>query len=95
MRRLIIFFIVVAVIAGLGSSMSGGSQAASSGTSYLYLKVGGIIAIAAGCGLAGLSWFVAQVLPRAMYPLLGAGVLVVAVQKMHHARSDLIAQGKW
>jgi hypothetical protein len=29
--------------------------------------------------LAGLSWFIAQVLPRAMYPLLGAGVLVVSV----------------
>ena len=45
----------------------------------LYLQVGGIIAIAAGCGLAALSWFVSQVIPRAMYPLLGAGALVICV----------------
>jgi hypothetical protein len=45
----------------------------------LYLRVGGIIAVAAGCGLAALSWFISQVLPRAMYPTLGAGVLVICV----------------
>jgi hypothetical protein len=45
----------------------------------LSLRIGGIIAIAVGCGLAALSWFVAQAQPRALYPILGAGVLVVCV----------------
>ncbi|HEX4649660.1 MAG TPA: hypothetical protein VH111_12585 [Steroidobacteraceae bacterium] len=45
----------------------------------VYLKVGGIVTIATGIGVALLSFFVAQVAPEALYPLLGAGVVAVCV----------------
>ncbi len=45
----------------------------------MYLQVGGIIAIAAGVGLAALAGFIAQVQPRALFPTLGVGVLVICV----------------
>jgi hypothetical protein len=45
----------------------------------LYLKVGGIITVAAGIGVALLSYFVAQVAPDALYPLIGAGLVAVCV----------------
>jgi hypothetical protein len=45
----------------------------------LYFKVGGIITVAAGIGMAGLSYFVAQVVPLALYPLLGLGLVAVCV----------------
>jgi hypothetical protein len=45
----------------------------------LYLQVGGIIAIAVGIGLAALAGFISQVRPLALFPILGAGVLVICV----------------
>jgi hypothetical protein len=45
----------------------------------MYLHIAGIIAIAAGIGLAGLAWFVSQVLPGSIYPIFGASVLVICV----------------
>ena len=49
------------------------------GLNPLYLKVGGIVTIASGIGVALLSFFVAQVAPVAFYPVLGAGVVAVCV----------------
>jgi hypothetical protein len=43
------------------------------------LKVGGIITIAAGIGLALLSVFISQVVPVALWWLLGAGTLALCV----------------
>ncbi len=43
------------------------------------LRIGGIITIASGVGLALLAIFVAQVLPGALYPIMGAGVLAICV----------------
>jgi len=45
----------------------------------LYLKVGGIVTIAAGVGVAVLSFFVSQVVPISFYPVLGAGIVAVCV----------------
>lgn len=45
----------------------------------LYFRVAGIITIATGVGVAGLSYFVAQVVPLALYPLLGVGLAAVCV----------------
>jgi hypothetical protein len=45
----------------------------------LYLKVGGIVTIAAGIGVALLSFFLAQVVPVALYPVLGGGIVAVCV----------------
>jgi hypothetical protein len=45
----------------------------------LYFKVAGIITVAAGTGIAGLAYFIAQVMPLALYPLLGVGLVAVCV----------------
>lgn len=45
----------------------------------LYLKVGGVVTIAAGVGVAVLSFFVSQVVPISFYPVLGAGIVAVCV----------------
>ncbi|HUE48346.1 MAG TPA: hypothetical protein VMO54_04000 [Steroidobacteraceae bacterium] len=45
----------------------------------LSLKVGGIVIIAAGIGVALLSVFLAQVAPVALYPVLGGGIVAVCV----------------
>jgi hypothetical protein len=45
----------------------------------LYLKVGGIVTIAAGIGVALLSFFLAQVAPIALYPVLGGGIVAVCL----------------
>jgi hypothetical protein len=45
----------------------------------LYLKVGGIVTIAAGIGVALLSFFLAQVVPVALCPVLGGGIVAVCV----------------
>jgi hypothetical protein len=45
----------------------------------LYLKVAGIVTIAAGVGVAVLSFFVSQVAPISFYPVLGAGIVAVCV----------------
>lgn len=49
------------------------------GMNPVHLKVGGIIAIAAGVGVGVLAFFLAQVAPVALYPVLGGGVVVVCV----------------
>ena len=68
----------------------------------MYLQVGGIIAIAAGIGIAALAAFVSQVLPGSLFPILGAGVLVICVgvglvfaaraidRHQRRARTDLV-----
>ncbi len=43
------------------------------------LKIGGIITLSAGVGVFGLSLFVAQVAPLALYPIMGASLVVVCV----------------
>ena len=45
----------------------------------LHLKVGGIITIAGGVGVAMLSYFLAQIEAQALYPVLGVGLLAVCV----------------
>lgn len=49
------------------------------GMNPLPLKVGGIITIGAGIGVGLLSFFVAQVAPEALYPLVGTGVVAVCI----------------
>jgi hypothetical protein len=49
------------------------------GLDPLQLRVGGIITIASGVGIALLSFFVFMLRAALLYPLLGAGVLVVCV----------------
>jgi hypothetical protein len=43
------------------------------------LKLGGIITVASGFGICLLSFFISRVGPNALYPILGAGVLVICV----------------
>jgi Domain of unknown function (DUF6249) len=43
------------------------------------LKLGGIITLASGFGICLLSFFVSRIAPIALYPILGAGVLVICV----------------
>src|SRR5579862_6096307 len=50
-----------------------------SGFNPLYLRVGGIIVVAAGVGVALLSFFVGQLEPLAIFPVLGAGVAAICV----------------
>jgi hypothetical protein len=45
----------------------------------LYVTVAGIVIAAAGIGVAILAFFVAQVAPDALYPVLGAGIAVVCL----------------
>jgi hypothetical protein len=45
----------------------------------VHLRLGGIITIAAGIGVCPLSWFVGTVMPAAVYPILGVGVLAICV----------------
>jgi hypothetical protein len=45
----------------------------------LYLKVGGIVLVAAGIGVAILAFFLAQVVPPAFYPVLGGGSVAVCI----------------
>ena len=49
------------------------------GLNALYLKVGGIVTIAAGIGVALLSFLLAKVAPVALYPVLGGGIVAVCV----------------
>ena len=44
-----------------------------------YLQVGGIITIGSGVGVTVLSVFLNKVLPGALYPVMGAGLLTVCV----------------
>ena len=45
----------------------------------IYFRIGGIVTVAAGVGVALLSFFITGVAPSAFYPVLGAGALVVCV----------------
>jgi hypothetical protein len=43
------------------------------------LKLGGIITVAAGCGVVILAFFISEVAPIALYPILGAGLVGICV----------------
>ena len=43
------------------------------------LKLAGIITLASGVGICLLSFFISRIAPIALYPILGAGVLVICV----------------
>ena len=45
----------------------------------LHVKLGGIITLAAGVGLCLMSFFISRIAPIALYPIMGAGVLVISV----------------
>lgn len=45
----------------------------------LALKLGGIITVAAGVGLLPLGYCVSLVMPDALFPIIGAGILAVCV----------------
>ena len=49
------------------------------GLNPLYLRVGGIVTLAAGVGVALLAFLLSQVYPEAFYPVLGGGVVTVCV----------------
>jgi hypothetical protein len=49
------------------------------GLDPLHLRVGGIITVASGIGVAILAFFVARVLPVTFYPVLGAAVVALCV----------------
>jgi Domain of unknown function (DUF6249) len=49
------------------------------GMSPIHLRVGGIIVISAGVGIAILSFFIAHLAPVAFYPLMGGGLVTVCV----------------
>jgi hypothetical protein len=45
----------------------------------LHVKLGGIITLAAGVGVSLFSFFIGHIAPVALYPILGAGVIVICV----------------
>jgi hypothetical protein len=45
----------------------------------VHVKLGGIITLAAGVGICLLSFFISQIAPIALYPILGSGVLVICI----------------
>ena len=49
------------------------------GINPLYLRVGGIVTLAAGVGVALLAFLLNQVYPEAFYPVLGGGVVTICV----------------
>jgi hypothetical protein len=49
------------------------------GMNPLYLRVGGIITVSAGIGVAILSFFLMHIEPMVLYPVLGAGIVVICV----------------
>ena len=61
----------------------------------LYLRIAGIIVLSAGIGVGILAFFLAQVAPVALYPVLGGGVvticigggLVLAARAVEHAQA--------
>ena len=44
-----------------------------------HLQIGGIITAASGVGVTILSWFIAQVSPQALYPVMGVGLVAISV----------------
>ena len=49
------------------------------GINPLYLRVGGIVTLSAGVGVALLAFLLNQVVPEAFYPVVGGGVVTVCV----------------
>jgi hypothetical protein len=45
----------------------------------IYLRVGGIITVSAGIGVGILAFFLAQVAPVALWPVLGGGTVAVCI----------------
>jgi hypothetical protein len=45
----------------------------------VHLKLAGIITASAGLGVVVLAFFISQVAPVALYPILGAGILTICV----------------
>jgi hypothetical protein len=45
----------------------------------LHFRIGGIVTVAAGAGVAILAFFIDHVAPTAFYPVLGAGVLAICI----------------
>jgi hypothetical protein len=45
----------------------------------VYLRIAGIITLSAGVGVGILAFFLAQVAPIALYPVLGGGVVTVCI----------------
>jgi len=45
----------------------------------LHVKLGGIITLATGVGIALLAFFISRIAPVALYPILGFGVVVICV----------------
>jgi Domain of unknown function (DUF6249) len=45
----------------------------------LHLKLGGIITLSAGIGIAILAFFIAHLQAWALYPILGGGIVVICV----------------
>jgi Domain of unknown function (DUF6249) len=45
----------------------------------VHVKLGGVITLAVGIGLCLLSYFVSRIAPVALYPILGAGALVICI----------------
>jgi hypothetical protein len=43
------------------------------------VKLGGIITLSAGIGICLLSFFISRIVPAALYPILGGGVVVICV----------------
>jgi hypothetical protein len=43
------------------------------------VKLGGVITLAAGIGICLLAFFITQVAPKAFYPILGGGVVVICI----------------
>lgn len=56
-----------------------GREQGSQELNPLHLRVGGIISIDSGIGLAALAWFISQAVARAFFPTLGIGILAVCV----------------
>src|SRR5215813_578333 len=49
------------------------------GLEPVYFRIGGIVTVAAGIGVALLSFFISPLVPAAFYPILGIGVVAVCV----------------
>ncbi len=45
----------------------------------VYVQLSGIVTTAAGVGIAFLSLFIARIVPIALYPIMGAGVLTLCI----------------
>src|SRR6202011_2203650 len=45
----------------------------------VYFRIGGIVTVAAGIGVGGLSFILDRIAPQAFYPILGAAVVAACV----------------